>query len=92
MGKKVKTFKLKHNDPFVFEGDHGTYEIQPIEAFSYDSWIGVAEASTAGDTKAMLEAYKDFFLKVACPSLDAEQIGDNQWLQFGNAYFESMGE
>ncbi len=85
------SFKLKHHEPFKFEGDHGTYLIQPLEKLTYDEWKDVAALAEGADTKMMLDAYKEFFLRV-CPDLEKEDIGDNQWLQFGSLYFESMGE
>ena len=84
-------FKLTHHEPFVFEGLKGSYEIPPLEKLTCDQWKDVAELSTGATTKQTLDAYKAFFLLV-CPDLENEEIGDNQWLQFGSAYFESMGE
>lgn len=86
-------FKLKHHEPFIFEGDNGSYSIPPLEELTYDQWKGVASVSTNADADAriILAAYKTFFLEV-CPDLENEKIGDNQWLQFGSLYFESMGE
>ena len=90
---KKNSFKLRHHEPFTFEGDHGTYEIPPLERLSYEQWKDVAVVSTNADAKPeiVLTAYKEFFLNV-CPDLKGEDIGDNQWFQFGNLYFESMGE
>ena len=85
------TFKLQHHEPFTFVGDYGKYEIPPLEKLTYDQWKGVAELANDSDSKKILEAYKAFFFD-ACPELKKEEIGDNQWLQFGTAYFESMGE
>ena len=87
----AKKFKLKHHEPFIFEGDNGKYEIPPLEKLSYEQWKDVAELANGADTKQMLDAYKAFFLNV-CPELGNEKIGDNQWLQFGSMYFEAMGE
>lgn len=86
-------FKLTHHKPFIFEGDNGKYEIPPLEELTYDQWNEVATTTmnANADPRVILAAYKTFFLKV-CPELESEKIGDNQWLQFGNAYFESMGE
>ena len=84
-------FKLTHHKPFIFEGDNGTYEIPPLEKLSYDQWKDVAALANGADNKAILDAYREFFLLI-CPELGDEEIGDNQWLQFGSAYFESMGE
>ena len=90
---KPKGFKLKHNDPFIFYGDKGNYELPPLEDLGYDDWKDIADLTTKSDvdTKMLLEAYKEFFPRI-CPELSAEKIGDNQWLQFGNAYFDAMGE
>lgn len=85
------SFKLTHREPFIFEGDNGEYTIPPLEKLSYDQWKDVAALANGADTKKILDAYKAFFLLV-CPELSNEEIGDNQWLQFGSAYFESMGE
>lgn len=85
------SFKLTHHEPFIFEGDNGEYTIPPLEKLSYDQWKDVAALANGAGTKEMLDAYKEFFLEV-CPNLKNEEIGDNQWLQFGSAYFESMGE
>ena len=84
-------FKLKHHEPFVFDGDNGKYEIPPLENLAYDDWKDVAALTGETDIKKLLDAYKAFFLAV-CPELASEKIGDNQWLQFGNVYFEAMGE
>lgn len=84
-------YKLKHHEAFEFEGDKGTYTIPPLEQLAYDEWKGVASLANGADARQMLEAYKSFFLAI-CPELKEEEIGDNQWLQFGTAYFESMGE
>ena len=94
MAKKVQHgFKLKHNEPFMFYGDKGEYEIPPLEKLAYDDWKDMAGILTGnrGDTKMILDSYKEFFLRI-CPDLEKEEIGDNQWLQFGSAYLESMGE
>lgn len=90
---KKKGFKLTHHEPFTFIGDNGEYEIPPLDKLTYEDWKDVAEitAGKSADTKQILDGYKDFFLKV-CPDLKNEEIGDNQWLQFGTAYFEAMGE
>lgn len=88
---KKNSFKLIHHMPFTFEGDHGTYEIPPLEKLAYDEWKDVAALANGADAKQTLDAYKEFFLLI-CPNLEKEEIGDNQWLQFGSAYFESMGE
>ena len=89
---KRKTFKLKHHEPFEIEGELGTYEIPPLEKMAYDDWKDVAALLNGdADMGNMLEAYKSFFLNV-CPDIANEEIGDNQWLQLGSAYFESMGE
>lgn len=90
---KKKRFKLTHHEPFVFEGDMGEYEIPPLEKMTYDQWKDVAAIATGAevDPGILLAGYKEFFLK-ACPEIENEEIGDNQWLQFGSAYFESMGE
>ena len=91
---KAKKFKLVHHDPFIFEGDNGVYEIPPLEQLTYDDWKDVAEllaGTSKTDTRKLLESYKSFFLN-ACPDLANENIGDNQWLQFGSMYFEAMGE
>ena len=89
---KTKRFKLVHHDPFIFEGDNGEHTIPPLDRLAYDDWKDVADlANGSASTKKMLEAYKTFFLKV-CPELADEDIGDNQWLQFGSVYFEAMGE
>ena len=82
---------LKHHDPFVFQGDEGTYKIPPLEELSYDSWKDVAALANGADPRQILDAYKAFFLDV-CPDLAKEKIGDNQWIQFGSKYFDSMGE
>lgn len=92
MAKKKNEFRLVHYEPFVFVGDNGSYKIPPLDRLTYEDWKEVAELTTNNaTTKQMLKAYKAFFLGV-CPELSNEQIGDNQWLQFGSAYFESMGE
>lgn len=91
---KVKRFKLVHHEPFIFEGDNGEYQIPPLEQLTYDDWKDVADLLTNGaktDTKKLLDAYKTFFAK-ACPELENESIGDNQWLQLGSVYFDAMGE
>ena len=91
---KQNKFKLVHHEPFIFEGDKGEYSIPPLEELTYDDWkevAGLLTDTTKTDTKKLLESYKNFFLK-ACPDLAEEQIGDNQWLQFGSVYFEAMGE
>ena len=89
---KRKGFKLVHHDPFMFYGDNGEYAIPPLEKLAYNDWKDVASlADKDVGMEAMLDAYKAFFLAV-CPELEDEDIGDNQWLQFGSAYFESMGE
>lgn len=89
---KTKRFKLVHHEPFIFEGDNGEHTIPPLERLAYDDWKEVAELADGNtSTKKMLDAYKKFFLKV-CPELADEDIGDNQWLQFGSVYFEAMGE
>ena len=90
---RKKKFKLVHHEPFLFEGDRGEYEIPPLEKLAFEDWRDVAEIVTKNeaDTKTILDAYKNFFLNV-CPGLAEEAIGDNQWLQFGSAYFEAMGE
>lgn len=91
---KVKKFKLVHHEPFIFEGDNGEHRIPPLEQLTYEDWKDVAEllAGTGKtDTKKLLDSYKSFFIK-ACPDLADEEIGDNQWLQFGSVYFEAMGE
>ena len=90
---KNKRFKLTHHEPFVFEGDKGEYEIPPLEKLTYDQWKNVAAIATGAevDPGVLLAAYKAFFLKV-CPELESEEVGDNQWIQFGSAYFEAMGE
>ena len=86
------SFKLKHHEPFTFEGVHGKYKIPPLEKLTYDDWKDVASLSSGEvDAKQMLDSYKEFFLRIV-PDLGKEEIGDNQWLQFGSAYFESMGE
>lgn len=84
-------FILKHHKPFIFKGDNGEYQIPPLEELSYDSWKDVAALANGADTKQILDAYKAFFLEV-CPDLSKEKIGDNQWIQFGSMYFDSMGE
>jgi hypothetical protein len=91
MAKSKNTFTLKSHDDFKFVGKNGEYTIPPLEKLAYDQWKDVAKLSSNADIRAMLDAYKAFFLSV-CPELEQEQIGDNQWLQFGTAYFESMGE
>lgn len=94
MANKVRHgYKLKHNEPFIFYGDNGDYEIKPLEKLEYDDWKDLAGVLTGkdSDTKTILESYKEFFLRI-CPDLEKEEIGDNQWLQFGSAYLESMGE
>lgn len=90
---KKKGFKLTHHEPFVFYGDNGEYEIPPLEKLTFEEWKDVAELVTHDDTdtKLILDSYKEFFLRI-CPDLANEEIGDNQWLQFGSAYFTSMGE
>ena len=90
---KKKGFKLTHHDPFVFYGDKGEHEIPPLEKLTFDDWKDVAElvSNDDTDTKLILDSYKEFFLRI-CPDLGKEEIGDNQWLQFGSAYFTSMGE
>ena len=87
------SYKLKHHKPFTFEGEAGTYEIPPMEKLPWEQLKGVAAVSMNADIDQdiVLAAYKEFFLNV-CPELKNEDIGDIQWLQFGNAYFESMGE
>ena len=92
MGKQKK-FKLKRHDPFIVEGDHGDHEIPPLEKLSYEQWKEVAAISMNSESKPgiILAAYKEFFLRV-CPELADEEIGDNQWMQLGAAYFEAMGE
>ncbi len=86
-------YKLTHHEAFKFVGDKGTYEIPPVDKLEYDTWSGIAMMfdGRKTDVKKMLDNYKAFFLNV-CPDLAAEDIGDNQWLQFGNAYFKAMGE
>lgn len=88
---KRNTFTLKTHEPFTFIGKNGTYEVPPLEELTYDEWKDVAELANGADNRRILEAYKAFFLAI-CPDLANEKIGDNQWLQFGSAYFESMGE
>lgn len=90
---KKKRFKLTHHEPFVFEGDKGEYEIPPLEKLTYAQWKDVAAIATGEevDPGVLLVAYKAFFLKV-CPELENEEVGDNQWIQLGSAYFEAMGE
>lgn len=90
---KKKGFKLTHHEPFVFYGDKGDYEIPPLEKLTYEQWKDVGAVATNADSKpgVILGAYKEFFLNV-CPELKNEDIGDNQWFQFGSAYFEAMGE
>ena len=86
------SFKLTHNEPFEFIGDNGKYIIPPLDDLSYADWKGVAAlAGGKADTKKILEEYKKFFLRI-CPELADEKIGDNQWIQFGTAYFAAMGE
>ena len=37
MSNKVRHgYKLKHNEPFIFYGDNGDYEIKPLEKLEYD--------------------------------------------------------
>ena len=87
-----KRFKLTHHEAFIFEGDKGEYEIPPLEQIPYRDWSKVAALINEGDvTENLLDECKALFLKV-CPDLENEEIGDNQWLMFGNAYFEAMGE
>lgn len=89
---KVKRFKLKHHDPFIIDGDNGEHAIPPLEKIAFTDWKDVAALADGKATmEQMLAEYKAFFLKV-CPDLEDEQIGDNQWLQLGGAYFEAMGE
>lgn len=92
MAKKNR-FKLSHNEPFFFEGDKGEYEIPPLDKLTYEDWKTVAELTNKKDvdTGVVLDAYKEFFLRI-CPELENEAIGDNQWFQFGTAYFRAMGE
>lgn len=85
------SFKLKHHEPFTFEGDKGTYKIPPLEELAYEDWKDVAGLTRGSDMKKTLDAYKAFFLRV-CPDLEQEAIGDNQWLQLGGIYFRAMGE
>lgn len=92
MAKSKNVFTLKSHDAFRLIGKNGEYEIPPLEELTYDQWKDVAElADGKADNRRILDAYKAFFLAV-CPELENEKIGDNQWLQFGSAYFESMGE
>lgn len=84
-------FKLKKHEPFIFEGEKGEYELPPLEKLAYDEWKDIAGLANGAEPKQMIDAYKEFFLRI-CPDLANEEIGDNQWLQFGSAYFESMGE
>lgn len=91
MAKSKNTFTLKAHEPFKFIGSNGEYEIPPLEALTYDEWKDVAQISGTTDPRRVLDVYKAFFLRV-CPELESEPIGDNQWLQFGSAYFEAMGE
>ncbi len=85
------SFVLKSHPAFTFVGEKGEYEIQALDSLAYDDWKEVASLGNSNDIKKILDAYKEFFLRV-CPDLAQETIGDNQWLQFGNAYFEAMGE
>lgn len=88
---KKNSFKLKHHEPFIFEGDHGEYQIPPLERLAYEDWKDVSSLTEETDTKRTLDVYKEFFLRV-CPQLADEEIGDNQWLQLGSVYFTAMGE
>lgn len=84
------TFKLKKHDPFVIEGEHGKYEIPPLDSLEYDAWKDMATASK-GDVKTQINACKAFFLGV-CPPLANENIGDYNWMIIGKKYLEIMGE
>ncbi len=90
---KAKKFKLTYHEPFVFDGANGEHVIPQLEKIPYEQWkdIGALGMKTETDPGALLSAYRDFFISV-CPELADEEIGDNQWMQLGNAYFEAMGE
>lgn len=89
---KVKRFKLVHHEPFIVDGEHGEYTIPPLDKVAFADWKDVAALADGKATmEQMLTEYKAFFLRV-CPDLADEEIGDNQWLQLGGAYFEAMGE
>lgn len=90
MGKQ-NTFKIKHNDPFIVEGENGKYEIPPLEKIPYCEWSDVAAVLNEDVSQKMLDTCKDFFLKI-CPNLKNEEIGDHQWIQLGTMYFETMGK
>ena len=90
MGKR-NAFKLTHKEPFLVECEKEKHEIPPLDRLKYDDWADISQLPEAADTKQVIDTYKAFFMRV-CPSLESEDIGDNQWVILGKAYLKAMGE
>lgn len=91
MAKVKNSFNLSKHELFTINTPSGSYEIPALETLAYDDWKDVAAVSNGKDVRALIRAYKEFFLRV-CPALVNEGIGDSQWVQLGNAYMAYMGE